>query len=134
MDYEELVKRAGDKISDELVSESRFKVPKAQIFIQGKHTIIKNFCEISSYLSRDKNHFLKFLLKELAAPGEIDGTSAKILGKFRDEKINEKIKLYIKNFVTCTICGKPDTKIVKKGNLYKMKCEACGSERAISKV
>jgi len=134
MNYEELVKRAEDKISKELVAESRFKVPEPQIFIQGRNTIIKNFSEISSYLNRDPKHFLKFLLKELAAPGDIEGTRANILGKFRKEKIDEKIKLYVKEFVICPICGKPDTILTKSGSLTKMKCEACGSERVVKKV
>lgn len=134
MGYEDLLKRAQNKISDELISGERFEVPKAKIFTQGNNTIIKNFTDIASKLDRDKKHFLKYLLKELAAPGEIKGKRAKIQGKIRKEKIDKKIEDYIKEFVTCPICGKPDTKLKKEGNLTKMKCDACGSERVVKKV
>lgn len=134
MSYEDLLKRAEDKISDELVSKERFEVPKVKIFTQGNNTIIKNFAEIASKLNRDKDHLLKYLLKELAAPGEIKGKRLKLQGKFRKRKINKKIEDYIKEFVICPICGKPDTKLRSKGNLKKMKCEACGSEKVVKKV
>jgi len=133
-DYKKLLKRAEEKISKELTSESRFKVPEAKILVQGNHTIIQNFSEIASYLNRDKKHFLKFLLKELAARGELKDTRAELLGKFSKDKIDDKIRLYVKGFVVCSVCGKPDTKLIEEGGLTKMKCEACGSKRVVKKV
>ncbi len=134
MNYEELLKRAEKKISSELATQERFKVPEARILIQGNNTIIVNFSEITNTLSRDPKHFLKFLSKQLAAPGSISGTRAIFLGKFSKEQINSKIELYLKNYVFCPACGKPDTKLIEEEGILKMKCEACGSKRFVKKV
>ncbi|MCD6368122.1 MAG: translation initiation factor IF-2 subunit beta [Candidatus Aenigmarchaeota archaeon] len=134
MDYKELLKRAEDKISKELSSEGRFKVPKADVLIMGNNTIIKNFVDISSYLNRDKKHLLKFLTKELAAPGEFEGGRVRFIGRFDKKKIDEKIDLYVKEFVICPVCGKPDTKLIKEDDLVKLKCEACGSKKVVKRI
>lgn len=134
MNYEELLKRAEEKISKELNNQSRFKVPEAKVLTQGNSTIIKNFSEIASYLNRDKKHLLKFLSKELASPGELNDTVVRFIGKFDKKKIDDKINLYVKNFVICPVCGKPDTILIKEEGLMKMKCEACGSKRVVKKV
>ncbi|MCD6478235.1 MAG: translation initiation factor IF-2 subunit beta [Candidatus Aenigmarchaeota archaeon] len=132
--YEKLLERAEEKISKELTVVKRFNVPKAEVLVQGNNTIIQNFSEIASYLNRDKKHLLKFLLKELAAPGEIKDNRAQILGRFTGEKIDDKIKLYVKEFVICSVCGKPDTKLIEEDGLTKIKCEACGSKRVVRKL
>lgn len=134
MDYEELLKRAEDKISKEMTTESRFKIPETSVLIQGNNTIITNFSEIVSGLGRDPKHLLKFLSKQLAAQGSLEGNRVSFLGKFTKDQIGNKIKLYAKTYVFCPVCGKPDTKLVEEGDLLKMKCEACGSKRFVKRV
>ena len=73
------------------------------------------------------NHLLKYVLKELATPGEIKKSGSLILGtKVPAPRINEKIRKYANEFVFCFECGKPDTQIVNEGELTYMKCTACG--------
>jgi len=134
MDYESLLKRAENKISKEMEDESRFKIPKLDLMIQGKSTVVKNFSEFADAIERDQKHILKFLSKQLAASGETDGTRATFLGKFRKEQIDKKIDLYLKEYVFCPVCGKPDTKLLTENGVLKMKCEACGSKRFVKKV
>ena len=134
MDYKDLLKRAEEKISKELTTEERFKISDAKVLVQGNNTIVTNFSEIASGLGRDLKHLLKFLSKQLAAPGSLDGNRANFLGKFTNDKIDNKIKLYAKNYVFCPVCGKPDTKLVEEEDILKMKCEACGSKRFVKKI
>ncbi len=135
MDYEELLKRAEEKISRELNTEDRFKVPEPRTLIQGNNTIIINFSEITGALSREPQHLLKFLSKQLAAQGSIiGGGRASFLGKFTKEQIENKIKLYMRDYVFCPVCGKPDTKLIEENGIMKMKCEACGSKRFVKKI
>ena len=134
MNYDDLLERAEDKISKETNNDTRFKIPEPKIFVQGKNTMIKNFSDIADFLDRDEKHLLKFLSKQLAASGETSGKMASFLGKFRKEQIDKKIKLYLKEYVFCPVCGKPDTKLVKESGVIKMKCEACGSKRFVKKV
>ncbi len=134
MDYEQLLKRAEEKISKEMTTEGRFKVPEARIMVQGNSTTVTNFSEIAGALGRCPKHLLKFLSKQLAAPGSMAGGRASFLGKFGKDQLENKLKLYMKEYVFCQVCGKPDTKLVEERDILKMKCEACGSKRFVKKA
>ena len=112
--------------------KERFEIPKALGHMQGNRTIISNFLQIASYLRRDVEHLLKYVLKELATPGEVKKSGALILGtKVPATRINEKIRQYANEFVLCFECGKPDTAIVREGELTYMKCTACGAKNIV---
>lgn len=112
--------------------KERFEIPKILGHIQGNRTIISNFIQIASTLRRDVDHLLKYVLKELATPGEIKRSGALILGtKVPASRINEKIRQYANEFVLCFECGKPDTKMEKEGVLTYMKCTACGAKNIV---
>ena len=112
--------------------KERFEIPHVLGHIQGNRTIINNFLQITSSLRRDANHLLKYVLKELATPGEIKKSGALILGtKVPASRINEKIRQYANEFVLCLECGKPDTTIIKEDGLTYMKCTACGTKNIV---
>ena len=134
MDYEELLKKAMEKIPKRVEAEERFEVPKVESMIQGNQTIIKNFGEILEKLRREPKHLMKFLTKELAAPGSTDGTRAIFQGKFSQRIIQGKLENYVKEYVLCKVCGKPDTKLIKEDRIEMMKCEACGARSAVRRI
>jgi translation initiation factor 2 subunit 2 len=109
-------------------------MPTAQAMIQGSRTMISNFSEISSAFRREPDHILKFLLKELATKGGMEGNKAVFQGKFSPPMVNRKLELYAKLYVFCPACGKPDTKIMKVDRFDFIKCEACGAKHQVSKV
>ena len=112
--------------------KERFEIPKVLGHMQGNRTIISNFLQIASALRRDVEHLLKYTLKELATPGEIKKSGALILGtKVPASRVNEKIRQYANEFVLCFECGKPDTQIVREGELTYMKCTACGAKNIV---
>jgi translation initiation factor 2 subunit 2 len=75
---------------------------------------------------------LKFILKELAAPGSLKSNKTVIIGtKVSASKINEKIKQYAEKYVLCYECGKPDTKLEKQDKVMVMKCMACGAKHTV---
>ena len=80
MDYEKLLERAESKIPKKILQKERFEIPLVKGHIEGSKTIITNFIQITSVLRREPQHLLKYLLRELAAPGNIDGQRL-ILGK-----------------------------------------------------
>ena len=98
---------------------------------EGKKTIITNFSQIISHIRRKPEHFQKFILKELAAAGQIEGDRLILNKRVPREKINSKIEQYIKEFVLCKECGKPDTELVKEGRLTFIHCMACGAKHSI---
>ena len=130
MEYQKLLKEVLSKVPKTEAS-SRFTVPKAVVQPAGQKTIIANFTDIVAVLRRPAEHVLKFLLKELATKGETSGSRIIVLGNFSPETIDKKIELYVKAYVNCSECGKPDTHIVKEKRYTFLVCEACGARHSV---
>lgn len=131
MEYKELLKRGMKDLPEVVVEVSRFEVPKVKGHLQGNKTIISNINEIVEKLRRPAAHIVKFLLKELAAPGEIKGNFLVIGTKMPASRINEKIDEYVQKYVICPECKKPDTKIKKEGGFMFITCQACGAKKTV---
>lgn len=124
--YEKLLESALEKMPKKLHEGERFQVPEAVTEIQGNKTLIRNFAEIVATLRREPTHLAKYLFKELATPGNIQGSALILQRKLTSGLIQEKIVSYVKDFVYCKICGEPDTKFVKEGRITFVQCDACG--------
>ena len=131
-DYKKMLEEARKSLPEVVFIKERFEIPKVLGHMQGNRTIVSNFLQIASALRRNVEHLLKYVLKELATPGEIKKSGALILGtKVSASRINEKIRQYANEFVLCLECGKPDTQIIKEGELTYMKCTACGAKNIV---
>ena len=131
MSYEKLLEEAYGKIKKVESSSTRFEIPKAEGHFEGRKTIISNFCQIVSHLRRKPEHFQKFLLRELAASGQREGDRLVLNIKVPSAKINQKIESYVKEFVLCKECGKPDTELTKEDRISFMHCLACGAKHSV---
>jgi len=132
MDYKKLLKNALKELPASSTAKERFEMPKAKGHIQGNRTIISNFLQITSIFRREPEHVLKYVLKELATPGEIKKSGSVIVGtKISASRINDKIKQYAHEFVFCPECGKPDTKLEKEDKFTFIKCLACGAKNYV---
>jgi len=132
MEYKELLKKAREQLPKSVFEKERFEIPKVRGHIQGNRTILSNFLQIADILGRPAEHLLKYILKELAMPGEIKKSGSVIVGtKVSASRINEKIRQYANEFVLCSECGKPDTKIEKEERFTFLKCHACGAKHPI---
>jgi len=131
MDYEKMLDSGLKKLPENVVRSVRFEIPKVIGHIQGNKTVITNINQIVSLLNRDLQHFLKFLLKELATPGKMDGPRLVLGRKLNSTLINEKIVRYTEMYVLCKTCGKPDTQFIKKEGVDYLKCTACGAQQTI---
>jgi len=127
-EYEIMLNYAYENMPKSYFEAERFEIPKVRGHIQGNKTIISNMNEIVSILGRPDEHILKYLLKELATPGEIKKGFLILKRKIAASIINDKIKQYAKTFVLCSECGKPDTKLIKEKDLMFLKCMACGAK------
>lgn len=132
--YEQLLNRGLSKVPEKLKEKSRFEIPKAKTMKAGLKTNIENFLDIARDLRRDHKHVQKFLLKELATKGELLGKRLVVIGNFSEDLVNKKIDLYVKSYVTCLECKKPDTKIVQEEGYNFLVCEACGAKHPIPKI
>ncbi len=131
MEYEELLKRARKELPEISKEVSRFEIPKALGHIQGNKTIISNFHQIADALGRPVEHFLKYILKELATPGDLKSSALIIGTKVPASRINEKIRQYVKDFIICSECNRPDTKLVKEDKITFIKCSVCGAKQSV---
>ena len=146
--YEKLLESAYKKVKQVDSSGERFEIPKIEGHFEGKKTILTNFFQIASHIRRKPEHFQKFILKELAASGQREGerlhesaSQSKRVGsrvdrlilniKVPSAKINKKIEQYVKEYVLCRECKKPDTELIKQGRLTSIHCLACGAKHSV---
>lgn len=131
MDYKKALKRGMENLPEAVFEKERFEIPKVKGHLQGNKTVISNFKQIASTLRRPAEHLMKYVLRELATPGDLRPAGLVMGAKIAASRINEKIKQYAHEFVLCPECGKPDTQLIKEGELMYMKCQACGSKKPV---
>ena len=131
MDYEELLTKAFDKLPKLKDSGERFEIPKIEVTMEGNYTTIKNFAAIASALRRDPIHIMKFFTKELGAPGSIKQQRAVFQSKVPQRVIQQKLEVYVRDYVICKECKRPDTKLIKENRILILVCEACGAKYGV---
>jgi len=129
--YENMLEEAYKNLKPIEHQGERFEVPKIEGHFEGTKTILTNLNQITSYLRRNENHLLKYLLKELASSGSIKNGRTILMIKVPSQKINEKIESYSKEFVICKQCTKPDTELIKEKGFLFMHCLACGAKHPV---
>jgi translation initiation factor 2 subunit 2 len=133
MDYKDLLKRA-KKNMPQTEDKGRLEIPSAAVSSTKRQTTIKNFSSIVKAIRREPAHLAKYLLKELATPGTINGDELLLQSKINSSIISQRIQDYINEFVICKECGKPDTTLIKKDYFVVVKCEACGAQRTLKNI
>lgn len=134
LDYEKLLDTAIEKIPKRKHEKERFQIPEVLTEIQGNKTLLRNFTDIVNILRRDPNHLAKYLFKELAAPGNIQGNILILQARLSQEAIQKKIESYVNEYVYCKVCSEPDTKFVKEGRITYIQCEACGARSTYKSI
>ncbi len=131
MDYNAALDNVYKNLPESILKKERFELQEVKSIIQGNKTIISNFNSIVSQIRREPEHLLKFLLRELATPGNIDGPRLVLGRKISSRLIQQKVDEYVKIFVLCRDCKKPDTKLIKEDKILSIKCMACGAKHPI---
>ena len=128
-DYEKLLEEAYKGIKQTSHSGERFEIPKIEGHFEGRKTVLTNFFQIASHLRRNPEHFQKFMLKELAASGQKEGDRLILNLKVPSIKINQKVESYVREFVLCRECKKPDTELIREpsSRVTFVHCLACGA-------
>jgi len=129
--YEKLLNKAYAEVKVVSSTSKRFDVPNAKGRVSGKNTIITNISEISNYLRRPVEQLAKFLQKELATSGKIDNDALILKTRLNSTRVNEKVQKYVKEFVFCPVCGKPDTEILSQKGIKIKHCLACGAKSPV---
>jgi len=139
--YDELLTRVFDimreKNPDMVAGEKRRFVmrPPQVVRVGTKKTSFANFTEICRMLHRQPKHLLAFLLTELGTSGSVDGNNQLIIkGRFQQKQIENVLRRYIKEYVTCHTCRSPDTILQKDTRLFFLQCESCGSRCSVVSI
>ncbi|MDO8660328.1 MAG: translation initiation factor IF-2 subunit beta, partial [Candidatus Woesearchaeota archaeon] len=98
MEYTVLLERARKNMPQVVYERERFEIPKVVGRLEGNKTLITNFTQIVQTLRRPMEHILKFLLKQLASPGDVRGGFLILGTKIPATRINDKIKEYAIEF------------------------------------
>ncbi len=130
-DYNWLLERAYEMLPKRPAQRrERFVVPKPEIMVSGRRTFIVNFKQICDVLNRDPRLVLRYLLKELGAPGELGDTYAVLQGEMKPRIIVALMDRFVRDYVICPVCGSPDTVLTKEKKAMFIKCMACGAVSA----
>ncbi|EXJ59965.1 translation initiation factor 2 subunit 2 [Cladophialophora yegresii CBS 114405] len=140
--YALLLKRFFETVNknnpDILMSGSKsYKIPPPQCLREGnKKTIFANIHEICSRMKRTDEHVTQFLFAELGTSGSVDGSKRLVIkGRFQQKQIENVLRRYIVEYVTCKTCRSPNTKLEKGENrLYFVECLNCGSRRSVTAI
>ncbi|KAF2196228.1 eukaryotic translation initiation factor 2 subunit beta [Delitschia confertaspora ATCC 74209] len=114
-----------------------YKIPPPQCLREGnKKTIFANISEICKRMKRTDEHVTQFLFAELGTSGSVDGSRRLVIkGRFSQKQIENVLRRYIVEYVTCKTCRSPDTELNKGENrLYFVTCNSCGSRRSVTGI
>jgi translation initiation factor 2 subunit 2 len=112
---------------------SRLQVPDPEGQTDGAFTRLTNLEAIAKALSRDPEHIHSSIQRDLGTNGQFDGSTARYNGSFSVADFQGAIDAYVTEFVTCSECGLPDTKLVTEDGVDMLRCEACGAFRPVAK-
>lgn len=139
--YDELLTRVFDIMREknpEMVAGEKKKIvmrPPQVLRAGARRTSFANFSEISRMLHRQSKHLLAFIFAELGTSGSVDGNNQLIIrGRFNQKQIENVLRRYIKEYVTCHTCKSPDTLLQKEERLFFLQCETCGSRCSVASI
>jgi len=139
--YDELLLRAfnimREKNPDMVAGEKKkFVMKPPQVLRVGtKKTSFASFLEISKTLRRTPKHLQAFLLAELGTSGSVDANNHLIIkGRFQQKQIENILRRYIKEYVTCHTCRAPETILERDTRLHFLRCEKCGSRCSVQSI
>jgi len=134
-EYVRLLDRAYSQLPRGVSTRSgRFEVPRPIVTIAGARTVVQNFKAICDAMNRNPELVLKFLSKELGTAALFDGRRAVFQGKFFEDTIENLIKTFIKEYVICPVCKRPDTHLVKEKRFLFLDCDACGARSSLRPI
>ncbi|MFB6093222.1 MAG: translation initiation factor IF-2 subunit beta [Haloquadratum sp.] len=133
MNYADSLDRALEALPERNEEQSRLDVPDPAGETDGAFTRLTNLGEIADALGRDVEHVHRNIQSELGTNGQLDGDRARYNGSFTVADFEAAIDEYVAEYVTCTECGLPDTRLVTEDGVAMLRCEACGAFRPVEK-
>jgi len=117
-------------------SKKRYTIAPPQLFREGnKKSIFANVTDICKKMHRQPEHVIQFLFAEMGTTGSVDGAGRLVIkGRFQQKQIENVLRRYMVEYVTCKTCKSPDTLLTKENRIFFMACESCGSRRSVNTI
>ncbi|GLB39675.1 putative protein with domain present in translation initiation factor eIF2B and eIF5 [Lyophyllum shimeji] len=117
-------------------SQKRYTIAPPSIHREGnKKSIFANISDICKKMHRQPEHVIQFLFSEMGTTGSVDGAGRLVIkGRFQQKQIENVLRRYIVEYVTCKTCKSPDTLLTKENRIFFMACESCGSRRSVNAI
>jgi translation initiation factor 2 subunit 2 len=134
MEYATALDRAYDVLPETpREGGDRLQVPDPEGQTDGAFTRLTNLEAIAKALGREADHLHRSVQRDLGTSGQFDGSTARYSGSFDIADFQAAIDAYVTEFVTCSECGLPDTRLVTEDGVDMLRCEACGAFRPVAK-
>jgi len=117
-------------------STKRYTIAPPSIMREGnKKTIFANIPDICKRMHRQPEHVIQFMFAEMGTTGSVDGSGRLLIkGRFQQKQIENVLRRYIVEYVTCKTCKSFDTLLTKENRIFFMSCMSCGSRRSVSAI
>ncbi|KAJ3560391.1 hypothetical protein NP233_g10870 [Leucocoprinus birnbaumii] len=117
-------------------SSKRYTIAPPSIHKEGnKKTIFANVTDICKKMHRQPEHVIQFLFAEMGTTGSVDGAGRLVIkGRFQQKQVENVLRRYIVEYVTCKTCKSLDTLLTKENRIFFMACESCGSRRSVNAI
>ena len=133
MDYGSSLDRAMEDVPDIGGDEQRLDIPDPQAQKDGAFTRFTNLGEIADVLGREEEHVHRFVQRELGTSGKLGDGRARYNGSFSGTEFGAAVDAYVEEYVLCSECGLPDTRLVREDRTPMLRCDACGAFRPVTK-
>ncbi|KAI5117903.1 hypothetical protein M0805_003599 [Coniferiporia weirii] len=114
----------------------RYTIAPPSIHREGnKKSIFANVTDICKRMHRPPEHVIQFMFAEMGTTGSVDGAGRLVIrGRFQQKQIENVLRRYIVEYVTCKTCKSPDTVLTKENRIFFVSCESCGSRRSVNTI
>lgn len=114
--------------------ESKIKIP-ISIRRDGATKTSLNITEICKIINREVSHLRQFIEVELSVNCSIDGEERLVIkGVFPEAQMQKIVRNYIKQYVSCGICGSLETLLEKEEKLLFKKCKTCNASQSVNPI
>jgi len=133
MDYEASLDRALEAVPDIESGGDRLSVPDAEAQADGAFTRFNNLDAVADALNRSTDHLHRFVQQSLATSGKLAEGVGRYNGEFAEREFERAVEEYTEEYVRCSECGLPDTRLVQEDRTTMLRCDACGAFRPVQK-
>jgi len=133
MDYDTILDRGLSELPEVAEDRERLSIPDPEGETDGSFTRLTNLPAIADAVGRDTQHLHRFIQREFGTNGQFDGNQARYNGSFSIADFDAAIASYVEEYVTCSECGLPDTRLTTEDGNQMLRCEACGAFRPVTK-